>query len=550
MSDDVKLSLSGDNKKLKRVLTDSERATARFEKKSLSNFGKFRNGLNNNSFANGLTSPFVGLLATGAVLAAGKQIVDFDSKLARLAIQGNITAEEQIKLREEIIKTANATGQGWNRMLGSSDAIVQRLGDMGLARDLMKDLGIAATATGAPMEDLGALAANLYQKIGISKDEMFSALNSLTAQGKMGAFTLEHMAAQGERLFAAASRFDIKGLDRFKKFGALVQISQMGTGSPEQATTAIEGMLSDIISKYKQIRKFTGVDIFTDSSRKNLKDMDLIIKGIITGAGGDKTIMQKIFGRESVRGISMLVDSYNKTGGFALFDDIASADAKQGAILMADFARYSKEAAPQLQRVANLGRKFADQALSPSIKRFADAFSNISDAKMERYTKSIDTMSMALGRLAEGALWALDGWVKLINLWDRMAKGSADFFYGTSDEEMHRGNIIDQFNALPDDVKKGVRERSMAGEKVNLEYEVKRYRTRMKKEIEEIILRNSGSAPNNGGAAPNNVDVDVNVFVDGEHVTANIKSEKATRTKIHLNRGDTFAGRNQLRRTE
>ena len=72
----------------------------------------------------------------------------------------------------------------------------------------------------------------------------------------------------------------------------------------------------------------------------------------------------------------------------------------------------------------------------------------------------------------------------------------------------------------------------------------------MKKEIEEIILRNSGSAPNNGGAAPNNVDVDVNVFVDGEHVTANIKSEKATRTKIHLNRGDTFAGRNQLRRTE
>lgn len=543
---DVKLTMSGDNKKLKRTLTDSERAAVRFEKKALSGFGKLRAGLNNSSFAKGLTRPFVGLLATGAVIAAGKQIVDFDSKLARLAIQGSITAEEQIKLRKEIIETANATGQSWDKMLGGSDAIVQRLGDLGLARDLMKDLGITATATGAPIEELGALASNLYDKIKISKEDMFAALNSLTAQGKMGAFTLQDMAAQGERLFAAAGRFDIKGMEKFKKFGAMVQIARKGTGSSEQATTAVERMLSDIISKHKKIKSLFKMDIFTDKSRKNLKDMEEIIKGIITGADGDQTKLQKIFGRESIRGISALVDHYKETGGFALFDDLASADAKQGAVLMEDFARYSKEAAPQLQRVANIARKFSDHTLSPGIRRIAEGLESITSdpERMERHSRGMDTLGGAVSFVGRGAVMAAEGWFMLFDALDKMiesglaSKAGQRLIESWNDVEASRSDFDEQnykyllkkFKKLPGSDKR----------QLSKEFDIwgqNGIGNRQAALVQALAAYQSNTTSNSNGAVPNNVEVTVNVSSDGT-VSAEAKSDPGqARPRITVNRG-------------
>jgi len=358
-----------------------------------------------------------------------------------------------------------------------------------------------------------------------------TALNTLTVQGKAGAFTLSDMASHGERLFAAASRFDITGMERFNKFGALIQVARMGTGSSDQAATAIERILDDIISKHKTIKKLTGVEIFKDKNKTELKEMDEIIKGIIVGAKGNKTVLQRIFGVQATRGISVLAEYYKQTNGFDLFDRLSGVDAEKANELMNDFARYSKEAAPQLRALSNLARRFADASLAPTIRNAADALESITadPERMEEIAASINTMAKALSGLARGTLWVAEGWAKLLGLWEKGADFIANSIYMTGDNDLRSGNMVDQFNSLPADIKKDAMDRLKRGEPVNLEFEVMRYKTRMRKQIAE----------GNGNESDIKAETTVNVTVHSDgHVEADTtaKGGRAT-TRIDLARG-------------
>jgi TP901 family phage tail tape measure protein len=343
---------------------------------------------------------------------------------------------ELLRLRKTIDDVAYASGQQRPEIYLGLNKIVEQTGDLQFARDVMLDLAIASTATGAGMEYLGALAVQLRDKMRMGKEEIKASLNLLTVQGKAGAFTLENLATLGERLFAAAGRFNMRGIQDVATFGAFLQIARMGTGSSEQAATATENVLADILDKSKEIKK-TGFNIFKDNG--DLKKFDEIIKGIIVATKGNEVKLGSIFGRESIRAMTVLASTYRETKGFALFDELTKADAGKSNEIMADFARYSQSAKYQLQQLSNVVWDFADAALSPIIGDLSTKLKDLTNdpEKMQKFISDVKQMGASFGDTATSLLNIVDALNKLVPLLKLFgivsdaAAGTADFIGGS-----------------------------------------------------------------------------------------------------------------------
>lgn len=441
----LRLILSGDGKLLSAELSKSENKIKTFSEHSrsmLRGMGRHFQSWGQD-VRHSILAPIAGIASAGAIFAATKRIIEFDAALSRLAIGGNATAETQMRLRKEIQETADRSYQSWNAVSEGINAIIVKTGDMDFARQSIKDIGVAATASGATMADMAAVAVGLRDKIGLTKDEILPAFNLITVQGKRGAFTLGDMAAQGERLFSAAQRFNVHGMQQLRVFGSLVQTARMGTGSSEQATTAVENTLADIIDKYKEIRQLAHFSVFKEGKdgAKELKPLEEVIKGIVIGTKGDPTKLAKIFGRESIRAMNTIVADYKKNGGFALFDDIKTQDMGRANQLMEDFARYSKEAAPQLQLIANQMDKFSSRALTPAIREFTKAIQDMSanPERVERIARAAGDIAAGLSVIAKTAVKAGEAMAAMIDVWSKASEKAADWTFGVSKDDKKKG---------------------------------------------------------------------------------------------------------------
>lgn len=363
----AKATFSSDTTRLQRDITRTERRFNRFGKKMSSTFDRVGKSIDRGSTA--LLSGSRGLIGGAAIGMAGKKVVDFDAKLARLAIQAGLGKKEMFGLKDELYAIGKVTKQSPTALLEGIDAIVQRTGNIKYAVGSLEEMAIVASATGASMADIGATASNLQEKMGIAEDEVLAIFDILSAQGKAGSFTLQNMATLFERLLSAASRFEVKGVEGMRSFGAFLQIARRGTGSSEQAATAVERTIADLIAKQKQIRRLTGFSIIDPekskaAGRSVMKDFDLVLKEIITRTKGDVVKLQRIFGEESIRAITPLAASFLKFGDFREFDEFA-AKGGDGAMIMQDFAFWADTAAAKFGEFNTELRKFAENLEGP-----------------------------------------------------------------------------------------------------------------------------------------------------------------------------------------
>lgn len=414
MTETLKLIISGDGKQLRSSLATSERDIRSWGGRVQRNIAGIHSKLNA-GLKRAIVNPISGLLVGGGIVALGKQIVDFDGKLMRLGINGNISGEALAKMRAEIIDTAIATGQSREDVLAGINAIVERTGNIKFADEVKKQLAITATATGASVEDIGALASNLNEKLKIDSSGLMEAMNVLDVQGKAGAFTLENMASMGERLFSALGNLGGSGIDELKKFGALIQVARTGTGSSEQATTAVERILSNIIQKQDQIKKL-GFDVIKNRDLKQFKSVDELIKGIITASKGDQKILGDIFGEEGIKGVSALAKLYRETGGFKIYDELVSADAQRAGEILRDFDRYSTSSAYQFSRLIETGKKFADISLSKPLASLTESMKKLDPSKMQEYEEMFRNLGDVVNATGSFLMFAASGWSKLIGL--------------------------------------------------------------------------------------------------------------------------------------
>lgn len=400
----VQLMLSAkDDGKLASIINRTEQRIVGFGNKTLATVNRV------NASLQGIS----GLGAMGLGLSGGvalKGVIEFDARLARLSIQAGLSRKEMFDLKDQLFQVGEATHQAPGDLLAGIEQIVEKTGNFKFAIGSLKDMGIVASATGSRMEHIGATASNLQEKMGITQDQVLEVFDVLNAQGKLGSFTLQNMAAMFERLLSSAARFDVQGVKGMRSFGAFLQIARRGAGSSEQATTAVERTVSDLIQNAGKIQEATGFSIFdADKSKKAgravMKEFDLVLKEVITRTNGDVTKLQKIFGEESIRAITPLSQSFQKFGGFKEFDAFVKMGG-DGAMTMKDFAFWSEQTTTKISDLRTQLSKFANENLAYPV---------------ELLTSALDKLNQHPA-ITKGALWGAVGLLgamaggKLINM--------------------------------------------------------------------------------------------------------------------------------------
>jgi TP901 family phage tail tape measure protein len=370
MSDmNVKMVVSADNRQFIRSFDRSGGRITRFGKRISGTMrragreiGRFGDKIG------GLTS----LLGGIGIAAAGKSVIDLDTRLARLAIQAGLSKKEMFDLKKELFDIGKATHQGPDKLLEGIEQIVEKTGNLDFAVKSLKSMGYVASATGAEMKDIGSSASDLQEKMEITSDEVLNVFDILANQGKAGSFTLQNMAALFPRLLSSAASFNVTGVEGMRKFGAFLQIARRGAGSSEQAATAVERTFSNIVSNAKKIEKMTGFSIFDPEKSKAegrhvVREMDVVLKEIIKRTKGDITKLQKIFGEESIRAMLPMAKSFQTYGDFREFDAFVEKGG-DGATIMKDFMFWSTQTAAGLRNLRTQGSKFANENLAGPIE--------------------------------------------------------------------------------------------------------------------------------------------------------------------------------------
>lgn len=369
MRDSIKLILSGDSHRLDSTLNRSGRNIQSFGNRSIAVFNRM--GRTVQHVSDRMMTPFASIASGAALALAGRGVISFDGRLARLAIQAGLTRKEMFALKKELLEVSRDTYQLPADLLSGMEQIIEKTGNFELAKATILDMGIAASATGAEMEAIGAVTSNLNQKFEITKDKMRAAFDVLNEQGKAGAFTLKELAMLGERLFTAGASFGVKGIRGLRQFGAFIQIARTGTGSSEMATTAVERTIADLLQKSKKVKAVTGFSIFDpvaskEQGRAVMKDLDVVLKEIIKRTKGDTVKLRKIFGEESIRAIDAMALSYRRFGDFREFDALAK-QGGDGVQMMKDFAFWTEQSEAKIGRLRGELSKLANENLAGPI---------------------------------------------------------------------------------------------------------------------------------------------------------------------------------------
>jgi len=123
-----------------------------------------------------------------------------------------------------------------------------------------------------------------------------------------------------------------------------------------------------------------------------------IVKDIISATDGDTSRISKIFDGEAVRAFTGAIIEYNKTGGFASFDQFLNAK-DDGSQLLKDSATNAKTTAAALTSLLTAGKRFADANLTKPIQDLASAIDNLDPEKLNSMIKTLGYGAAALGGL-------------------------------------------------------------------------------------------------------------------------------------------------------
>lgn len=350
-----------------------------------------------------LANRWTGLVAGAAGIGAAKMVGQLDTRLTRLGIQANKASGEIDALKGEIFAAAQMPDirVDPNELIAAVEKIVEKTGDLELARSNIRNIGIAMQATGSDGVSMGATVADLMEKFRVkTPEDMIRVLDLLTNQGKAGAFTLADMSRNMERLSSAYAVTGRTGEGAVREMGALVQMIRKGTGSSEQATTAMEAYLRTLKDADKvKLLKARGIRVVDPDDPTRLRSAVEIMKDIVEKFGGNQKKMQSlstIFDAEAMRAFSAAIIEFQQTGRFDGLEAFYKA-ASDGKTILADARRGATSFGGAMTYLRSVWTTFADDKLVDPIRAFADAIDGIDPKNIERVLNAATGTAIALG---------------------------------------------------------------------------------------------------------------------------------------------------------
>jgi hypothetical protein len=364
--------------------------------------------------------------ARGGALAGGlglsmtvRNVGNLQERFTRLGIQARKTRDEMTDLRHQIEETAlnERIRVDPDLILGAVEKIVEKTGNLELAKQNLDSIGFAISATGAAGEDIGSLVADIFEKMG--EADALNALDLLIKQGKEAAFPLKALAQYGPRATAAYAALGRTGSGALTEMGALLQIAYMGTGEAAMASTSLEALTRDIVSNSEEIQGL-GVTVWDEEAlargEKKVRSVPELLHDVLTATGGDierivksgaftdpsMSILKVLLGEEGQRKLDLLL---NIKG--------------DGAELMSDSAEKAKDFNNSMGAVITQWNKFATDRLTGPMNAVANLLNAVNSGNWETLftglTYAAGALSVAVaargiyktGRwIGRGAKWA------------------------------------------------------------------------------------------------------------------------------------------------
>ncbi|OPY15607.1 MAG: Phage-related minor tail protein [Syntrophus sp. PtaB.Bin001] len=359
-----------------------------------------------------LGNRYTALLSGAAGVGTIKQVGDLSMRLTRLGITANITREQTGLLYKKLLDTAQMPDIRVDpgEMLSGVEVIVEKLGDLDLAKDNLRNIGLMMQATGANGEEAGDMIANFREKFNLrSPQEMLQGLDILVKQGKAGSFTLKDLATQGNRVTAAYGAMGRSGIDAVREMGAVLQVFRRSSGSAEEASTAFKNFFSDLMepSKQKILHKL-GVNIWDPAKlkegKKQIRSAVDIIDELFKKLKGDPEKLARVFGMQSLDGLKAFIAEWQKSGKNAASEFMAVSG--DGAELSRDAARAAQEFNAATQNLYTSWKRFASSNFAAPIQKMANYLNSLDPKAVDLWLKVMAYGAGALG----GAVLAKKGW--------------------------------------------------------------------------------------------------------------------------------------------
>ena len=349
-----------------------------------------------------LGNRYTAMLSGAAGLGAVKQVGDLSQRLTYLGIQAKMTRTQTDALYESILDAAQAPDirVDPSQILSGVEQIIEKLGDLDLAKNNLKNIGYVMRATGADGRDAGDMIANFKEKFNLTDAEILPALDTLVLQGKAGAFTLKDMVTQGNRVTAAYGAMGRKGPMAIREMGAALQVFRKSTGSAEETSTAFKNFFNDLMEpQHMKLLQANGIQIWDPKAlkegKKEIASIVDITDQILAATKGDPEKIGRILGMQSMDGFKAVLKEYKSTGKNPMHEFLTVQG--DGTELMGDSARAAEELNAAVQNLATSWQRFAGTNLAGPIKSLADSLNSLEPGTVERWMKIGTGVAGAVG---------------------------------------------------------------------------------------------------------------------------------------------------------
>lgn len=341
-----------------------------------------------------LGNRYTALLTGAAGVGTARMIMGLETRFTYLGIQANASADKMDALKRSIYEVAQSPDIRVDpgEMISAIEQIVEKTGDLEFAEKNLRNIGLAISATNAEGGAIGELFGE-FQKMDIkAPDEVLRAMDTLNKQGKLGAFTLQNLAALGPRVITAYTATGREGTKALLEMGAALQMIRMGTGSSEMAATAFEATLRTLSDPTKlKLLQRAGIKVYEDGVMRPINEL---MAEIVQKTGGDKVKLGKIFDAEAVRAFNQAAGEFKRTGSLESLQQFMEVQG-DGSTTLDDSARAANNASAAMQSLYTAWQKFADSKLTAPIQTAANALNALG-------SEGTDTLLSMLGYGAAG----------------------------------------------------------------------------------------------------------------------------------------------------
>lgn len=243
-------------------------------------------------------------VAAAAMAPVGMLMSDSAEHEYQLRLIGNtanMTAAEVKALGVAVLEASKRTGQSTEEIRKAIGFMVAAGMDVKTAQATLDQVGRAATASGAEIEDLAKAAFTLNDSLKVQPGaEMAAALDTLAQAGKDGNVELKDMAKQLPVLGAGFVSLKMQGREAAATMAAGLEIARKGAADADEAANNMKNFIAKIMSPetLKKAKKNFNIDLYkiiSDAQKKGANPFEASMEAIIKATKGDQKAIGELF---------------------------------------------------------------------------------------------------------------------------------------------------------------------------------------------------------------------------------------------------------------